>query len=79
MAKQSAYFALDGALDAHTVKQVKKSLDRIPGVFSVSAGTGKCSVCVDFDNSGTDIGRIESVLRETVPTAQLDRTQEHIM
>ena len=51
MAKESAYFTVGGISGKHDVKEIKRGLDTLPGVLSVSVGGGR--VAVDFDTTGT--------------------------
>ena len=56
MAKESAYFTVGGISGKHDVKEIKRGLDTLPGVLSVSVGGGR--VAVDFDTTGTRRDRI---------------------
>lgn len=60
MAKASAYFTLDGLHDRHDGKVIKRELDTLPGVLSVSISDGSGRVAVDYDTTGVQaeaIGR----------------------
>ena len=46
MAKESAYFTVGGISGKHDVKEIKRGLDTLPGVLSVSVGGGR--VAVDY-------------------------------
>lgn len=61
MAQISIQYALDQALDVHDEKQIKKELDRFPGVKSVALNLKRGILCVDYDDSG--------VTRETLEQA----------
>ena len=62
MAKESAYFTVGGISAKHDVKEIKRGLDTLPGVLSVSVGGGR--VAVDFDTTGTRRDRIGKQLAE---------------
>ena len=62
MAKESAYFTVGGISGKHDVKEIKRGLDTLPGVLSVSVGGGR--VAVDFDTTGTQRDRIEKQLAD---------------
>lgn len=63
MSKQSAYFKVPGLDGKHPVKKIKRALDELPGVFSVSANTEQDRVTVDYDDSGIDITAIKNQFR----------------
>lgn len=52
MAETSAYFILGGSQNRHDGKAIKRELDTLPGVRSVSVGDGSGRVAVDFDPTG---------------------------
>ena len=51
MAHLSTYFSLEDAQDRHDVKKLKRELDALPGVTSVSVSDGGC-LAVDYDSTG---------------------------
>ncbi len=60
--KQSVYFEL-GAVDAlHDSKKLKKGLDTLPGVLSVSVGNHG-HLAVDFDDTGVTVASLEKTVR----------------
>ena len=63
MAKESAYFTVGGISGKHDVKEIKRGLDTLPGVLSVSVGDGG-RVAVDFDTTGVQSGRIQKQLAD---------------
>ena len=77
MAKSSAYFTLGGFDDKHDAGAVKRELDALPGVISVSVGGRR--VAVDFDTTGVrseSIGkRLEKMGYQILDT----KTESHIM
>lgn len=50
--KASAYFTLEEISNKHDVKAIKRELDTLPGVLSVSIGDDSKRVAVDFDTTG---------------------------
>ena len=53
MAKQSVQFKLGGVEKKKDVEALKRELDTVPGVLSVSVNTKKGRVSVAFDDTGT--------------------------
>lgn len=79
MAKESAYFTLDGADSKQDAKAIKRELDKLPGVFSVTVSGGAGQVAVDFDSTGVHSGRIRERLEKMGYTVLESRTEEHLM
>ena len=50
MAHLSTHFSLEQPADSHAVKQLKRELDTLPGVTSVSVSGGR--LAVDYDSTG---------------------------
>ena len=50
MAHLSTYFSLEQPTDSHGAKQLKRELDTLPGVTSVSVSGNR--LAVDYDPSG---------------------------
>ena len=50
MAHLSTRFSLEQPADRHAVKQLKRELDTLPGVTSVSVSGGR--LAVDYDSTG---------------------------
>ena len=63
MAKESASFTVCGISGKHDVKAIKRGLDTLPGVLSVSVG-GDGRVAVDFDTTGVQTDRIGKQLAD---------------
>ncbi len=63
MEKESACFTVGGISGKHDVKEIKRGLDTLPGVLSVSIGDGG-RVAVDFDTTGVQSGRIQKQLAD---------------
>ena len=51
MAHLSTYLSLESPAGAHDVKQLKRELDALPGVTSVSVSDSGC-LAVDYDSTG---------------------------
>ncbi len=79
MSKESAYFKISNLNDKHGLKQIKKGLDRLHGVISVSGNTENHEVAVDFDNTGVSHGQIENNLNKMGFEITKDSGEEHIM
>ena len=50
MAHLSTYFSLEHPASSHDAKQLKRELDTLPGVTSVSVSGGR--LAVDYDSTG---------------------------
>lgn len=62
MSMESVYFRVDRLRDAHDAKALKRALDSLPGVISVSISQEKHTVAVDYDSTGVQ----EDRLRQTI-------------
>ena len=78
LSKQSAYFRIPGLTEADA-GQIKRSLDSIRGVFSVSVNTSTRKVAVDYDSTGTDAERIRAKFEKSGYEAQLIANQDFTM
>ena len=63
MTKANACFNVGGISGKHDVKDIKRGLDTLPGVLSVTV-SNESLVSVDFDTTGVQTGRIERQLTE---------------
>ena len=79
MSKASAYFALDGLSDKHDVKSIKRELDTLPGVLSVSISDDSKRVAVDFDTTGVQTDRIGKRLEKMGYQIRDTKTENHLM
>lgn len=79
MSKESAYFVIPNLNGKHDLKQIKKEVDSIPGVISVSVSSENKRVAVDFDNSGVTHSQIENKLSKAGFNIEKDSGEEHIM
>ena len=77
MPKASAYFTLNGTLEKHDVKKLKRELDSVHGVRSVSIG-GQ-SVSVDYDTTGANQQHIQRVIEGMGFSVSDARSENHIM
>lgn len=62
MSKASIYFTLSRADGKHDVKEIKKTLNMLPGVESVSVNEDSDYVAVDYDTTGVLYDRIQKQL-----------------
>ncbi len=58
MAFKNAYFKSSGDIQKHDTKEIKKLLDTLPGVTSVSVNEKVGNISVDYDSSAVDQDRI---------------------
>ena len=65
MSKESVYFTLSDVDGKHDVKEIKKVLDKLPGVSSVSVNERMNHVAIDFDNTGVQSDRIQKQLEKS--------------
>lgn len=64
MSKESVYFNLGSVDGKHDVKKLRRELDALPGVCSVSVNASSGRVAVDFDTTGVQSGHIKQRLEE---------------
>lgn len=62
MSKASVYFTLSSLGNSHDAKAIKRELDTLPGVQSVSISDHSNCVAVDYDTIGVQPARIEKQL-----------------
>lgn len=77
MASASIYFTLDQIDGKHDVKRIKKTLDELPGVTSVSVNTETDSVAVDYDTTGVLCDRIQKQLEKAGYTVTQVNLESH--
>lgn len=63
MAHLSTYFSLEDTAGKHDTALLKRELDTLPGVTSVSVGDGGC-LAVDYDTTGIRQEEILQKVRE---------------
>ena len=78
MSKASAYFTLSGIDGKHDIKEIKRELDTLHGVMSVTV-SGQNVVAVDFDTSGTDVKNISKKIEKLGFKVSDQGFENHIM
>ncbi|MDD3346849.1 heavy-metal-associated domain-containing protein [Oscillibacter sp.] len=63
MAHLSTYFSLEDAAGRHDTALLKRELDALPGVTSVSVGNSGC-LAVDYDSTGVRQEQIRQKIQE---------------
>lgn len=79
MSKQSAYFRIPDLSQSHDPKELKKTVDSIPGVIGVSVNASTNKVSVDYDSTGTSCDEIKSTIEKSGFEAQLLKNQDFTM
>lgn len=79
MSKASAYFSLGDINDKHDENAIKRELDALPGVLSVSIDDTSGRVAVDFDTTGVQSDRIGKQLEKMGYTILGSQTDDHTM
>lgn len=79
MSKESAYYILNNVNGKHDVKELKKEIDTLPGIMSVSFSDKKHSLAVDFDNSGVNGVQIEEIVKKLGYDIEKNHYEEHVM
>ena len=64
MAHESAYFELEQTGGKHGEKELKKKLDTLPGVMSVSVNSRSGHLAVDYDTTGVTHAQIQRKIEE---------------
>ncbi|MGM9614805.1 MAG: heavy-metal-associated domain-containing protein [Oscillospiraceae bacterium] len=79
MSKASACFTLGRLDDKHDAKKIKRELDALPGVLSVSIRSHSGCVAVDFDTTGVQPESIRNRIEKLGYPVLDSGTEEHIM
>jgi copper chaperone CopZ len=79
MSKNSVHYIVSSALDQRDVKQLKRRLDTLPGVLSVSVGGEENRIAVDYDNTGSSAQSIGDALRGMGYEIVMQRRERHTM
>lgn len=79
MSKASVYFSLKQPGGPRDRETIKRKLDEIPGVLSVSVGRDNDRVTVDYDTTGTGPDQLRSKLGEWGFYVQTEHWKEHTM
>ena len=78
MSKMSAYFIVRDAHTKHDAKALKKGLDTLPGVLSVSVDAAHSRIAVDYDSTGVQQRQIAHKLCKLGYDIMEDHRAEHI-
>lgn len=79
MSKASVYFQVENMTDKKDVQTIKKELDTLRGVISVSTNAQTGRVAVDYDTTGVEQSRIENRLQKLGYKIQAEKNENHIM
>ncbi len=79
MSKASMYFELENLDGKHDAAKLKRQLDTLPGVISVSVNDDRKRVAVDFDTTGVNQKQIRQQLDGLGFTISGERFEEHVM
>ena len=79
MAKESIYFELPDMGISQDTKVLKRAINSLHGVISVSVNSHDKKVAVDFDSTGTNGEKITDKIKELGFTPHITDIQEHIM
>lgn len=64
MSHSSAYFSVGKIAGKHDSNELKRGLDALPGVMSVSINSAKNQISVDFDDTGVTQNKIQRKLED---------------
>lgn len=79
MSKASAYFTVGNIDGKHDVKELKRELDSLHGVLSVSVNEQTERIAVDFDTTGTEQERIQKKIEKLGYHVSEVQFENHIM
>ena len=79
LAKESIYFELSEMNNRQDPKAIKKGVDTLQGIISVSVNSTSKKVAVDFDSTGTNGEEITQKIKELGFELQIIDKQKHIM
>lgn len=79
MSKASVYFTLGDLENKHDSKAIKRELDMLPGVRSVSISDSSNRVAVDFDTTGVQPDQIKKQLEKMGYQILNPKMDDHIM
>lgn len=79
MAKESAYFTVSSVNGRQDAKELKRELDALRGVISVSVNPERNSLAVDFDNTGVKAGQIARRVKSLGYEIEHRKSEEHVM
>ena len=73
MSKASIYFSVTNSVGRHEMKELKRELDALHGVLSVSVNNRTKDIAVDYDTSGVN----QEQIRTQLEILGYDITQTH--
>lgn len=79
MSKESAYFLIGNLKSKQDLKNIKKQLDTLKGVISVSVSDADSRLAVDYDNTGVKHRDIEDRLKGLGYEVAGDGRENHVM
>lgn len=79
MSKASIYFDLEHPGNPNNCKQIKRRLDSVPGVLSVSISKEHDTVAVDYDTTGTGADKLRRELQNCGCAVRSEHIENHVM
>lgn len=79
MSKASLYFDLENLNGKRDAAEIKRRVNTIPGVISVSVSRENGRVAVDYDTTGANRDRIRKKLDEMGLSISDEQFENHIM
>lgn len=79
MSKASLYFSVTDIDGNHGKKELKRELDTLRGVISVSVNDEAESIAVDYDTTGVKQEQIKSKIKDLGYEITQMRFEDHIM
>lgn len=79
MSKSSAYFSVDKLDGNQDIKELKKEIDTLKGVLSVSINDLENKIAVDYDTTGVDEQRIQNKIKKLGYSINDSYIDNHIM
>lgn len=79
MSKSSAYFKVNNLDEKHDVKKLKRELDGLSGVISVSVSDKSGCVAVDYDTTGVNQEQLSAKIQKLGYDIAQSQQDPHIM
>jgi len=79
MSKASVYFYVKDIKGAHGVKELKRELDTLRGVISVSVNDNTDNIAVDFDTTGVNKEQLKTEIEKMGYNITQMQFENHIM
>lgn len=79
MSKASIYFTVGNVDGKHDVKELKRELDTLRGIISVSINDQTESIAIDFDTTGVQQERIQKKIEKLGYDVLNVRFEDHVM